>query len=468
MKEAQVVHAWARATQDWSGAATLKTLSVHSAAGFRSGTVTLSGGLALIVGINSAGKSRLLRDLQRTMRGEAGFTTIAWDGDPPDNCELIDLAHLVERQVRELRIGHDLDDRIDELSMAAFSQSAVANAAYMLGREFEEIRVAELEATVDLSYTYESTEDRFEFRSDVVPYFQVVRGGIPADSRELSKGELSALTLIWALGSAQAGSVILWDEPDAFLSPYSAEHALDLIADSTNSLKTPMVVSTHAFLSVARAPRSAQVMLRLHGDGTTSVTNPDGYALWKTLRVSPPQGVAFVVEDNTARVVMDRLLLEMNYEYRDLTAIWVAGNADTVNRAAEFPSLEGANVTVAGVLDGDMRGKRKMSKHALYLPTSLSPKGKPRTPEAHTVAELIRNPSLVGWTRAEVDDALDQLAGRNDHDKIRAIAKGLSMSEGELVFAAVLSWITGTDEGGVEFERFMETVKLIVPRLDVS
>jgi ABC-type cobalamin/Fe3+-siderophores transport system ATPase subunit len=449
VKDAAVRHAWQSVTAEWRPTG-FKSISASREVGFAESTAELMGGLALLAGVNSGGKSRLLRALNgHISTGAVEIASIAWTDEPPRQSQYVDFFELLTRQWTILSQTPDLEDQASAAGMTELRADPKRSIEYIVGRQYELIEFAELENTrID-----ESSEN--SFRRDVVPYFRVRSHGSSYDSNSLSRGELSALTLNWVLSQAEVGEVLLLDEPDVLLSPHSAGRALDLIVTTVNRTKTPAIVASHSYLGIASTPPSSQVLLRLGIDGKTRLEAATSFELWKALRVAAPRSIILVVEDEMARHLTWRLLTLVDYRYTELTSIWIGQNESEVRQAASFPDCKEADVAIWGVLDGNEAIARPES-HLAKLPGPWSPEG--------GAIEIAAGCSdFMASKRPEIDAALEATVGVDPHRRVGEVARAIGLTAHDLVVESWLYWLLNTDEGKSSLEEFRGHVGRIRP-----
>ncbi len=454
MRAAQALHSWRRVTTDWSGNASFKGLSSRTDSGFSASGVVLSGGLLLVAGANSVGKSRLLRSIwAERHRPEAAFTELTWMSAEPDEYSYVDLFELMTRQWQAVQ-SSDVGEQVEAAGLTALRPNQVKLLSYVIGRNYESIRVAELEATDP----FEETAPGASFRPDVVPFFEVVAGGRTYKSEQLSRGELSALTLFWVLQSAEPGTMLLLDEPDLMMSPMSARRALDMIVDDANTRKVPVAIATHSYLGLAETPRSAQVLLRVNSSGESLLASADDYALWEVLRVAAPTRLVFVVEDRMAQLLMGIFLDAIAFPHLDETGIWIGGDSSKVALVGKLPEFAEASSVMWGVLDGNEKSPRSELR-LLRLPGGDSP-------EEGAIRVCSEMPSLISSSSEAIERALERSIGDDPHDRVGVVARALGISPEELVGRAWRGWISETEQGATALRLFADDLLRVTESLE--
>ena len=361
MKRAAREDAWRRIGEEWpESAPSLKRIAFAGLPGFTDAQIEPRGGLTVLCGVNATGKTRLLNAVADAVDGiGSDFLTVEQSG--VDESVLVDTFWLVQRQRLSLHNDAALEERIHQAGLTHVRANQLSNSSYLLGRDYSSIEVAELDAT-DESIEIEALTEHargmgraLSFRSDVIPYFQVARDGRIFTSQQLSQGELAGLTLVWALNQLPKSTLTLIDEPEAFMSPLSAERVLDVIAYYAHRNSCPGIVATHSYLGIVKSPSSHVVLLDIQHDGNVALKPGDPVALWRTLRLASPKPILLAVEDRAAEQWLRNLLIRAEFEHYDSCAVIRAGDASAVRIAAKFPRTAEYPLFVYGFLDGDER-----------------------------------------------------------------------------------------------------------------
>lgn len=437
----------------WGGTNGILRFSTHATpAGFAESSVGVESSFVLVVGPNSAGKSRLLREAARLyLFGAAGFVDIEWVGSKPESARYVDVADLVERQRQSLLGVADLPDLLEQAGFAEFRPAEVREASFLIGRQYQSIRVAEVE-----NPRLEEITDSLAFRPEIVPYFQVQIGTELVDGADLSRGELAALTLIWVLKQPVEGTLLVIDEPDAFLSPTASGRALDYIATATHESRTPVMVSSHSYIGLAQTPPSTRVMVRLDQDGVSHLESGDATALWTVLRVEAPRHIAFVVEDQAAKVLLTRLLSESQFPHYDVTDVWIGGDASNVIALSKVRHGPGFGIRLVGVVDGDMRNDLRANANGFALPGTTDPES--------VSLEILRDEvAFMPEHRNKIDEVLAASVGVDSHDRLGQVAAAIGMTADQLLIESWMFWIANSEAGIAAFAEFKTWLDRVTP-----
>lgn len=452
MKIAQVLHSWRRVSDEWESDFEFSKLEVQTARGFKASEVGLSGGVCILAGVNSGGKSRLIRSIHNEFSlGLESFTKVTWKSGPPPTAVFVDFFELLIRQAKMFDVV-DLEDLVDSSGLTPMSLRKQRDVKWVLGRNYANVEIAELENSVD----GDSIALGGRFRPDVVPYFRVTHeSGEVFSSVDLSRGELAVLTLSWVLDSLKSDELYLFDEPDLMLSPQSSQRAIDLLVSGISRMKCPAFIATHSYHTLASVPEDLLVHVNVVTDGLSVASRPDDAALWKTLKVAAPVKVIFVVEDDAARDLLKMLLPLISSRHHDLSGIWIAGDASKVVRAGSFPESRGQTLEIWGVLDGNEED-RYVRDNILRLPGG-------RSPEVGALDILRDSPHVFDVDERRVEELFARHAAGDPHDNARDIAEALGFHHLTFLVQAWRWWATQDGDGKVAFAEFKEDVLLKIP-----
>ncbi len=463
MKRAAREDAWRRVGAGWGDKPTVRWIDPADIDGFAGEQVEVYGGLTVICGVNASGKTRLLTAIARVAEGSpAEGSCVDVGGLQGGNVAFVDTFWMLQKQRVSISTDAALIDRVQQAGLSPLRPADLRLASYLLGHEYSSIEVAELEATddrsvlEDLSADAGSMELALKFRPEVIPYFEVARENQRRSSATLSQGELAGLTLIWALSQLSSPLLVLIDEPETFLSPVSAQRALDIVAHYTGKNGTPCVMSSHSYLGLAARPQKHIMLLRPRQDGQTELVRSSPVALWGALRLAAPRAIIFVVEDTAAFEWLSLLLRDIDFEFLDLTDIWIGGDASNVRAAAEFPDCRNATLAIWGVLDGDERaGKSK--GNLLFLPGILSPEV--------LVLETLRicNPALLAVPPDRLANSLVRTSGMDPHEQVEEIASDLGFGVSAFRSMTLRIWGSSTAQGQSATRSFAQSLAVVRP-----
>lgn len=463
MKRQAIADIWRHAGPGWGSRPRIRSLAPVALPGFKQGMTPLYGGVAVICGANSSGKTRLLAALTSAMKdSDVSQVAIEADDIEPSEVAFLDTAWQLQRQVISLSGDETLDDRKAQAGSKPVSDTDLRRINYVLGDEIEKIEIFELDSTDDAPLLQELGEDHptaklsAQFKEDVVPYFEVTARGSTRGSLQLSQGELTVLTLYWALITAETGSLLVMDEPDAFLSPKSGRRVFDLIAHHAYKQNCPCVITSHSYLALSTLPVEHLLVLKKDLQWDTTVETGTKDLLWKVLQVGPTRQIVFAVEDEAGRQWLHTLFRLIDFEHSEVSAIWNLKGDGNVLKLADFPSCDEADIAFWGVLDGDRRDKTNVGQHVI-LPGNKSPEA--------VILDIVRTGDARmmgnGITSSKVEEVLAMHVGEDPHEQVIALANGLGYDLPSFREQIWTTWLLGTEEGQAELAKFRDALSTV-------
>ncbi|XVU28113.1 hypothetical protein ACQPZJ_14035 [Actinoplanes sp. CA-054009] len=468
-------NAWRRVTNGaWTHQLRLEYLHLHQAPGFQDAHLQLNNGMAIFCGVNASGKTRLLRFINSNLSGshDEGFAASIEISGTVESVHYVDIFHLSQMQLRSFQLDQDLQSRVEQAGLSPLRPKELRMLSWLVGKDYEQASIAELDADIadadvpassfewsegdedGLSgeFAAESQEAKldgsasdaplFDFRPEVTPYFTVTYNGHEYGSAEISRGELAAMNLIWVLKSISSDSIVLFDEPDLFLSAEASARALTMIAEYAYNRKSPMIVATHSPYGLTKAPEVSRVVLMRSISGTSSLEIGSDARLWRALHVTAPTNLVLAVEDEAGRQWTELFATYTNLGDHWSFQVWNFTDSSKVRIAASMPDIDDATIRFVGVLDGDERDKGKQVTNLIFLPTK-------QTPEEFILYRLRTESSLaeaLDRPHFKILAALSRFEGDDPHDRVAAVASDLGFAVNHLR-GAVWQWWFSTADG---------------------
>jgi hypothetical protein len=141
------------------------------------------------------------------------------------------------------------------------SANELRNANYVVGKQYTSVNTVEIEDP--------SRED------EVLPVIVVSDGGAAYDFRTMGLGEFAALGGLWRLRQVKAGTVILLEEPETYLSARASIALLDVLAARIDATRLYAVVTTHSPGVMSHSPLEQLVLLAPGPDGAIALRTPE-------------------------------------------------------------------------------------------------------------------------------------------------------------------------------------------------
>lgn len=319
----------------------------------------------------------------------------------------------------------DLEALIDGVDSYLFEDDVREMLGHVCRRDYSQIEVFEVEAEGDT----------------IIPYFRVTSAGCSYDSRSMATGELSSFYLAWKARTAQPSSFLLVEEPEAFLPPSAHRQMFGLLATWVVKSKLGFIVTTHSAEIASRLGKRHLFPLKQTAGQARILTTADSKRrVLYNLGLQPQRNILFLVEDEIAEQVLSELIAQTDFGmFSSFTIKPMSGFGPAKAAIDNFPDL-GKNTPVLAILDGDVR-PQAVAWHtpALYL---FLPFDESMETEflSCIAAKQPKFASLVARKSEHVTDALDAVAGDNDHDRFREFVRRLRLNQGAAIAAAVELW----------------------------
>lgn len=388
-----------------------------------------SGSLLAICGGNGSGKTTLLRCIHACIGGEIEGGPLGYSA--PDLASLsegtvrIGIAHNGKIEVAEYCIADGSSVRSKLGDVYYFEPSASAPSVMKCLREAPDLQgLVEASGFRDVDpdlYTFAVGREysavrvsEIEIGSGIAPHFEVNCNGVQYCSHDMGLGEFAIFHLIWLLDYVPEKSLVLIEEPEAFISPRSQIAVADVIAKFTDEKRLFTVFTTHSPQVLSRTPISAlRILVRLGSScELISASGRDQYCAVLGI-IRPPTGIVFV-EDLAAQHMAQAALREFAPSLLTrLSVVRLSGNTTVIQTLSGIPLL-GHPMSFVGLLDGDSVDKGFKSNWPLcFLPGD-------RPPDSHmldaTLADLKTFSHCLGIDLATISLHVSSLAGSDPHD----------------------------------------------------
>ncbi|MFD6054000.1 hypothetical protein [Agromyces sp. NPDC060279] len=406
-------------------------------------------GVGVVTGGNGAGKTTLLRGLQtledvhkavwpeRLEQVEAkGCTSgVAWavtlqraagegqisvsvsEGDAP-RLVFIDPAEESQRIRRHFQDDANARDLLEGTDPAPFDEVWLDHASRILRRDYDQIEVFEVEGP---------DEDT------VVPWFQIGAMGANYDILSAGRGELSAMYLLWRLARVEDDTIVIIDEPEAWLASFSQARLKETLAFLSSEQGLHFVLTTHSPDLYLGLPASRVTVLE-------SLPSPVAYGPMSSPKAAHSLGapirptLALLTEDAVAAALTEAILRYNDPILLEGVEIFHARNGESALTQVQREFIDGQTrrrrLNMQVVLDGDQRqlnrGNRVKSDKRTYLPGNVAP---------DAILKSVATAAVSGLTDAQlrrfgVADpvqfrlAVSAAAGSDHHDWFIEVARG--------------------------------------------
>lgn len=253
----------------------------------------------------------------------------------------------------------------------------------------------------------------------------------------MGAGELAALYIWWAVRRAEPDSILLIEEPEAFLSFGCQQSLASFIVATLVENRLAAVITSHSAAFISPLPKESLVFLA-RGQAGVAISQDAPPVLLKTMGISPPVAAYVFVEDSMARLFL-RLILERFDPLLSRQLFIDQRNGDGEVRAALKSMLNTSGpIKFIGMFDGDLRSSdlADLTSRSSFLPGDRA------------VEILFRD--LVAANPASLEDVVNNthvstivasLEGKDYHDWYEELARELGLSRDQLFIALFSIWI---------------------------
>lgn len=416
----------------------IRSLHFQGIPGVGSGRLDFNGSISAICGKNGLGKSTILKGIlcnidddarrgysrikRRLESGEFRVTIANADGEQtvayPDsyagvNAVYFDHSEACQTQLQAIGEANDIEELKDQVEFGVLGNQDQREIRRILGRDFSEIEVAELDSV---------REDK------VIPYFRITRDGISYESEDMALGELAVLTLFWMINRLDAGAVILIEEPENFLTPQAQRYLSDYFAYACVSQNHWFLISTHSEHIVESVGiEDTYVLVEGLPGESVSIKSPQHTSEYlQHLGLAPRKKGLVVVEDSAAKSALETacnfLGSFLQYDYDIIKLDGVGPMKKLLNN---FP-LDSDSFKVIGIFDGNERGKVQLGEDVNYqfLPGEECPEGMLRS---ICYNDVCSSAQALGIPDQRLRQALSSVKGEDPHDWLNNLAGALQI-----------------------------------------
>ncbi|MEE6273324.1 AAA family ATPase [Georgenia sp. MJ206] len=345
--------------------------------------------------------------------------------DAARDAQLLKARFIAEANFEELLEQYDANE---------LSPRSLELVRYVSRKNYARVSVTEVD---DLGSDVDAVDETSPSQS--WPFFTVSDGQSTYDTRTMGAGELAAMLLLWSLSNAVAGSCVLIEEPETYVSPASQAYLMNAIARIAVERNLWVLLSTHSVELLHRVPASAIRMAEVVGGDVVLRTPTNLAEVRSTLGVRVAPSSMVLVEDRLAGVLLHELLVSKGVFAALGARIEVAGSAEKALLAAT--SLQGLEppMRAIAVLDGDQRDQTGGSGLGpLFLPGSACPEQELIDAMGSLPGSAAR---ALGRQKLQIEAALTFVQGQDPHEAWHTLTERLDINSETMTRAMVRVWL---------------------------
>lgn len=429
--------------------------------------------ITVLAGANGAGKTTLLRSMWAALDRESAALTVISDTKLSSGSSLVELTVDGETRFGETKFSSEgaealsspsvtvqhidsakttwlhqktfiefgnIDEIVNGSGARELDARLLSEVSYILHRQYRSVTVYEVEL------------------DEIVPFFEVAYGEDRYDSRTMGAGEIAALYIWWAINRAERDTIILIEEPEAFLSFGSQLTLANFIISQVVEKKLVCVISSHSAAFISPMPKDCLAFFARTPSGVQAMTDQPPPVVLKAMGIEPQLKAIVFVEDSLGRLLC-RAILE-KYDpllSRQIHVEQKNGDGEIISTLKPLVSLNGP-LKFIGLFDGDMKGKiaSQIEQFSTFLPGDQ--------PLEMIFREVIEKSSdeleaLTGVRNCAV--IVGSLEGKDHHDWYEELGRELGLSREQLFPHLFAMWIKQAENEKAAIAAFEALVALI-------
>ncbi|KAB8121407.1 AAA family ATPase [Clostridium perfringens] len=345
-------------------------------------------GIFAICGLNGVGKSTVIsaiksiigidlnvKDNIRIFKDIDGIVTITNEDKKGDfdisnrsGNRLIDIVesentylYLEHEQAMEIinRINEEanFNELLEQYEEVYFSNEELYEISYIVGKEYEEVCVTEIE------------DEQVK-----IPFLKVKSNGIEYDSTKMGVGEHILFYYYIMINRLERNSLVVIEEPESCISVRSQINFMNYMAKKHAKKQIQLIVTTHSPFVIKNIPQSNIILIDRYGDEIFTFTGEEK-RLTRELGLDINKKGIIYVEDKIAKQLLIRVLRDYKKDtvIDDYDIEYVKGESEITARLQSLCTE--IDFKIIGVYDGDMKtrlsqkAKEKINWDYTFLPS---------------------------------------------------------------------------------------------------
>lgn len=458
MREHKINDIWRHINNIGDFETRIELISFNNIKGFSEITIEPQGAITSICGKNGVGKTTLLKFIYNILQNEKNFLQEErfsnckfeikgmnkgsqlhlvndkhYDGvdnvyyiDPAKECAKI-LSYLNNvDNFKELLEGIEESNILNNPKMKSLIERAI-------GRKYNYIYFSEIASALDNDYIF--------------PFFQVqTPNGIIYNNQSMGMGELSSLYIIWFMAYCDKNSIVFIEEPENYISAYTQQYLMDIIAYYVDHKKIWVFLSTHSEHILSKLELKNTKVLNKNNDDITYLISPnDSSKYLNELGLTPPTKGIILVEDSLAEKFLLFIFMKFCPSFlKEHKIVQLRCDSNIEKLVLHYEPQTKTPFNIIGVFDADQKNKisRLIGKN-IYV--SALPSVKPEPPEKTIWAVVEGNISEIAaklnLPQYELESAIENIKCTDYHDRFISLSKIINKSEEAILECFFSIWI---------------------------
>jgi predicted ATPase len=355
---------------------------------------------------------------------------------------LLESGDIVSSTAQNFSATAGLAELVEGFQPLELTHDTLDDVRYLLRREYESVRVYEV-----------------ELADTVLPFFCVNYLGHEYDSRTMGSGELSTLTLWWAIERSTEGEILLIEEPESFVSSASQNALVEHISREALRKKLNVIMTSHSPAIILRLPEGSGRFLVRTTAGVQYEPHPLP-ELRARIGIQPTRLAVIYVEDRVAAAFARAWLAWGSPQLSAICEIRVAadGVSDIEMKMKHLPG-DLSGVRFFGLADGDARDEIAKDLAAGRVRDEVVDKigflPGDKAPEMILMECAVENAIALGEDFGkDVPQLLAALEGKDKHDWFLDFSRTLGLPPPQIVSTLFSRWVSSEKNEKLAREAF--------------
>jgi predicted ATPase len=324
--------------------------------------------------------------------------------------EKVDVSLEVHRFQNFVYGVQNFDELLPQVGCKNLIDSERAEYCYANSKNYTSIKIFELELPGE-------TESDF-------PFFELTLDGITYDNRSMGFGELCSCFVIWKIRRQEKGSVLLFDEPDAHISPNCRIKLINIFAFIAHERKLQIFFTSHAIETIKALVLDEIILVDPAFDQVNSAASKK-YLISRKLGMVTAPKFLLCTEDVDGCELLMKIWTRFGGSMSNLVEVnkMLGGATELIRLQRLFPDNSQV-CKLRIVLDGDKKTEFGTNKKILFLPGNLDPVQASRE-------YVIGNPNFfaatIGVDVEILSDCLFQISHVDHHDFCAELSRELNI-----------------------------------------
>lgn len=449
MRDAKYNDGWRRVNSVERYPLKLTGVVIDNLAGFSSPfNINFNAGLSALCGKNGVGKSTLLKVIFQKLKNnllEGEKITVNTEviveieGASPGLIEeklfYLDPSYECARIIKFLLGTENSEELLEGLEVNGIlnKEANIKAVSRAIGKPYKKIDVYEVESSLEEDHTF--------------PFFKVeLPDGTEYSSTSMGMGEHLCMYLFWYVNWLNKKSILLIEEIENYLSPYSQETLIDYLAYMLSDRKIWTIITSHSEYILNKIGAANTHVLHTRNGQTKNVNSKRQREYLKALGIGEKTKGAFLVEDECAALFLKYIINYLDpslLDTREIIGLRCDSNLERLIQHFEPHITPEYDFFV--IFDADQSSKIFNISNR-FIGASALPSSGLLCPDEELWNTLIQFRSGISNTLAIQNDRLEEAIAEHSladhHDRLKRIASELNITYESLLSGICKQWLT--------------------------